>query len=120
MAGNNILIFDYATNRGPKQCKLQDSIGMKFFPMLLELMEEPISEDAAFAEKLQRLERLGALESVERWRQLREIRNQVAHEYEDAPALKAAVLNRFIDEVGSLLAIWMKAEAFYISCLKLK
>ena len=60
MAGNNILIFDYATNRGPKQCKLQDSRGMKFFPMLLELTEEPISEDAAFAEKLQRL---GALES---------------------------------------------------------
>jgi len=117
MAGNNILIFDYATNRGPKQCKLQDSRGMKFFPMLLELVEEPISEDAAFAGKLQRL---GALQSVERWRQLREIHNQVANEYEDAPALKAAVLNRFIDEVGSLLAIWMKAEAFYISCLKLK
>ncbi len=95
--------------------KLQDSMGMKLFPMLLELAEEPIPENMAFAEKLQRLERLGALESVEQWRQLREIRNQIAHEYENAPALKAAVLNRFIDEVGSLLAMWMKAEGFYTS-----
>ncbi len=59
--------------------KLQDSMGMKFFPVLLELAEEPIPEEATFAEKLQRLERLGALESVERWRQLREIRHQIAH-----------------------------------------
>jgi predicted Ser/Thr protein kinase len=92
--------------------KLQDSMGMKLLPMLLDLAEEPLSEDATFAEKLQRLERLGALESVEGWRQLREIRNQIAHEYEDAPALKAAVLNRFIEEIDALLAIWKKAEVF--------
>ena len=92
--------------------KLQDSMGMKLLPMLLDLAEEPIPEDATFAEKLQRLERLGALKSVERWRQLREIRNQLAHEYEDAPAFKAAVLNRFIEEIESLLAIWKVAEGF--------
>lgn len=95
--------------------KLQDSMGMKLLPMLLDLTEEPLPEDATFAEKLQRLERLGALDSVERWRDLREIRNQLAHEYEDAPALKAAVLNRFIREVDALLAIWKKAEVFAAS-----
>lgn len=92
--------------------KLQDSMGMKLLPMLLDLAEEPLPQETPFAEKLQRLERLGALESVDRWRQLREIRNQLAHEYEDAPAIKAAVLNRFIEEVGSLLIIWKKAEAY--------
>ncbi|VAW87999.1 hypothetical protein MNBD_GAMMA16-1942 [hydrothermal vent metagenome] len=92
--------------------KLQDSMGMKLLPMLLNLAEEPIPEDATFAEKLQRLERLGALESVEHWRQLREIRNQLAHEYEDVPAIKAAVLNRFIEEIESLLTIWKRAEVF--------
>lgn len=92
--------------------KLQDSMGMKLLPMLLDLAEEPLPQETPFAEKLQRLERLGALESVDRWRQLREIRNQLAHEYEDAPAIKAAVLNRFIKEVGSLLIIWKKAEAY--------
>lgn len=92
--------------------KLQDSMGMKLLPMLLDLAEEPLPQETPFAEKLQRLERLGALESVERWRQLREIRNQLAHEHEDAPAIKAAVLNRFIEEVGSLLIIWKKAEAY--------
>ncbi len=52
------------------------------------------------------------LGSIDQWRQLREIRNQIAHEYEDAPALKATVLNRFIDGTGLLLATWMKAEVF--------
>ncbi|MCF6237170.1 MAG: hypothetical protein L3J70_12505 [Gammaproteobacteria bacterium] len=55
--------------------KLQDSMGMKFLPILLDLSEKPMPESATFVEKLQRLERLGVLESVEAWRQLREIRN---------------------------------------------
>jgi len=92
--------------------KLQDRMGMKLLPMLLDRAEEPLPQDATFAEKLQRLERLGVLESVERWRELREIRHQLAHEYVDAPALKAAVLNRFIKGAGALLHIWRKAEAF--------
>ncbi|MCF6209752.1 MAG: hypothetical protein L3K24_03545 [Gammaproteobacteria bacterium] len=46
---------------------------------------------------------------VDRFLRLLEI---VAHEYEDAPAIKAAVLNRFIDEIESLLAIWKRAEVF--------
>ena len=92
--------------------KLQDSMGIKLLPALLDLTEEPLPESATFAEKLQRLERLGAIESVERWRELRETRNQLAHEYEDAPALRAAALNRFITDVEVLLAMWKKAEAF--------
>ena len=92
--------------------KLQDNMGMRLFPALLDWTEEPLPESATFAEKLQRLERLGALESVERWRELRETRNQLAHEYEDAPALKAAALNRFIADVETLLVMWQKVVAF--------
>ncbi len=92
--------------------KLQDNMGMRLFPALLDWTEEPLPESSTFAEKLQRLERLGALESVERWRELRETRNQLAHEYEDAPALKAAALNRFIADVEILLVMWQKVDAF--------
>jgi len=92
--------------------KLQDNMGMRFFPALLDWTEELLPENTTFAEKLQRLERLGAVDSVERWRELRETRNQLAHEYEDAPALKAAALNRFIIDVETLLMMWQKAEAF--------
>jgi len=40
--------------------------------------------------------------------------HQFDHEYEDAPALKAAVLNRFIKEIDMLLVIWKKAEVFSV------
>lgn len=92
--------------------KLQDSMGMKLLPLLLDLAEEPLPDNVTFAVKLQRLERLGALENVEQWRLLREIRNQLAHEYEDAPALKAAALNRFVDAIKLLIALWKHAEKF--------
>ncbi len=39
--------------------KLQDSLGEKVLPGLVELTEEPLPENATFAEKLQRLERPG-------------------------------------------------------------
>ncbi len=44
--------------------KLQDSMGEKTLPLILELAQEPISSSATFVEKLNRLERLGAIPSV--------------------------------------------------------
>ena len=88
---------------------------MKLLPLLLDLAEEPLPENVTFAVKLQQLERLGALQSVEKWRMLREIRNQLAHEYEDAPALKAAALNRFIEAIKSLLGLWRHTEKFSLA-----
>ena len=53
--------------------KLQDSLGEKVLPGLLAATLDPLPPEATFAERLQRLERLGALSSVERWRLLREV-----------------------------------------------
>ena len=86
--------------------KLQDTLGLRVLPGILDLSEEPLPESTPFGEKLQRLERLGVIRNVDQWRTLRELRNQLPHEYVDAPALKAAALNRFIDGVDSLLELW--------------
>ncbi len=85
--------------------KLQDTLGLRVLPGMLDLSEEPLAETKPFGEKLQRLERLGVIPSVEDWRTLRELRNPLAHEYVDAPTLKAAALNRFIGGVETILAI---------------
>jgi hypothetical protein len=95
--------------------KLQDSVGEKMLPLLLEFAQEPLSSTATFAEKLQRLEKIGAIPSAEQWRLLREMRNQLAHEYPDLPAIKAAVLNRFLDSVAQLESFWKHAEQWGIS-----
>jgi len=45
--------------------KLQDSMGEKLMPLILVLAQEPIPENVTFAEKLNRLERIGAIPSAE-------------------------------------------------------
>ena len=92
--------------------KLQDTLGLRLLPGILDLSEEPLPEETPFAQKLQALERLGVIPSVNQWRLLRELRNQLAHEYFDMPALKAAVLNRFLDGIDILLQTWDQVSAY--------
>lgn len=84
--------------------KLQDSIGMRLFPALLLYLQEPY-EDRPMLDKLNRLEKLGYLSSVEHWQWMRAIRNQFAHDYPEDDALKAANLHQAIAAVAALKAI---------------
>lgn len=86
--------------------KLQATLGEQVLPMLLDLAEEPLAPDAPFAQKLQRLERIDIIPSAEQWRELRIARNTIAHEYPDAPELKAAALNQFVRSAAELLQFW--------------
>jgi hypothetical protein len=97
--------------------KLQDSLGEKVLPGLLAATLDPLPPEATFAEKLQRLERLGAVPSAERWRHLREVRNSLAHEYPEHPAFKAASLNRMVQGVRELLQFWATAQNFSVQRL---
>lgn len=92
--------------------KLQDSLGEKLLPGLLVLAQEPIAPDATFAEKLQRLERLGVVASANDWKLLREMRNALAHDYPDVPELQAAWLNRLVRSIPTLLNMAQAAQAF--------
>ena len=60
--------------------KLQDTIGTRLFPLTLEALAEPVA-DKPFIDILNRLEKLGILDSAFGWIQLRKIRNDIAHEY---------------------------------------
>lgn len=84
--------------------KLQDSMGMRLFPALLLYLQEPY-EDRPMLDKLNRLEKLGYLSSVEDWQRVRAIRNQFAHDYPEDDAIKAANLNQAIAAVTVLDAI---------------
>ena len=94
--------------------KLQDSLGEKVLPGVLALTLDPLPPEAPFAEKLQRLERLGVLGSVETWRLLREVRNALAHDYPENHALQAAALSRLLKGVFELLSLWAGVD-HYIS-----
>lgn len=85
---------------------LQDRLGEKMLPGLLARSLDPLPEETPFVQKLHRLERLGAVPSVERWKSLREVRHGLAHAYPDHPALQAAAWNRLRAAADDVLAPW--------------
>jgi hypothetical protein len=89
--------------------KLQDSLGEKVLPAALSLTLDPLPDGVPFVQKLHRLERLGAVPSAEGWRLLREVRNGLAHDYPDHPALQAAAWNRLLQACGQLVDAWRAA-----------
>ena len=92
--------------------KLQDVLGERVLPALLEATLDPLPPEAPFAQKLQRLERLGGIPSAASWRLLREARNSLAHEYPEHPEIQAALRTAFVTAAHELLAVWAHVNAF--------
>jgi len=60
--------------------KLQDSMGTKLFPLILEKLGEP-AEEMPYIDVVNRLEKLGLIPSAEEWFELRALRNLLVHTY---------------------------------------
>lgn len=59
-------------------CRLQDTLGDKFLPAWLDILEEKTN---VAIDNLDKAEKIGVLPSVELWLELRQLRNQMVHEY---------------------------------------
>ncbi|TXK96132.1 hypothetical protein BMR07_08715 [Methylococcaceae bacterium CS1] len=59
-------------------CRLQDTIGDKLLPAWLEILSE---RSNVAIDNLDKAEKIGVLPSVELWLELRQLRNQMIHEY---------------------------------------
>lgn len=69
--------------------RLQDTVGDKFLPAVLDAMAEP---KGVAIENLDRAEKLGWLDSADVWLEIRKLRNQMVHEYiEDLTILSSAL-----------------------------
>lgn len=75
---------------GSRFGRLQDTIGQKLLPLWLKILGE---QPTSFIDNLNKAERLNILPSVEEWVHLRELRNQMVHEYIDDPAILLNALN---------------------------
>ncbi|MHB9019204.1 MAG: hypothetical protein ACYC3O_13670 [Burkholderiales bacterium] len=95
--------------------KLQDSMGEKILPLILVLAQEPILSSATFAEKLNRLERLGAIPSVEEWKKLRVARNAITHEYPDDPEMRLIAIKRFLDGAANLSLLYRSVTEYIMT-----
>jgi hypothetical protein len=85
--------------------KLQDMIGSKVFPYLIQCMMED-TKGPSFLDLLSLLEKLDLIPSVEFWIDLRNIRNFVSHEYPDDLDLTVKHLNQIYEATLTLLSYW--------------
>lgn len=86
--------------------RLQDAMGKKLLrALLVEAYGEPY-EDAPLRDVIDRLEKLGALPSADRWEEFRAMRNHLAHEYPETDAQKAENLNLAVAMAKELIALF--------------
>ena len=81
--------------------KLQDAIGQKLFKAVLVILDEDIANKAAI-DIFNRLEQLEIIENYENWKELRDLRNELAHEYEEAENETTEKLNTLFEKKSDL------------------
>jgi len=92
--------------------KLQDSMGRKLFKNILLYLGEDVSEEP-FIDILNRLEKINLLSSANFWRELRNDRNELAHNYEDNPEEMSESINRLYEKKDKLIEIYYNIKKFY-------
>jgi len=95
----DVLVFRFS--------KLQDLIGEKIFRYYYEFTLR--DSNISFVKILTDLERDGILE-VEKWRELRDIRNNIAHEYPYDEENLVKNINRVLEKVDYLFEILEKIK----------
>ncbi|MDC7218894.1 MAG: hypothetical protein PQJ59_03075 [Spirochaetales bacterium] len=90
--------------------KLQDTMGEGIFPRVLSLVLEDI-KGKTFLDRLNRLEELDLVDKNQ-WLELRELRNEIAHEYSDNQEEIMEALNAIFDQSVILVDIFKKIEMF--------
>jgi len=82
--------------------RLQDTLGDKLLPALLDALgEKPL----AVIDNLDRAERLGLISTVDAWMTMRNLRNQMVHEYIEDLAVLFSALQSGHEFVSELVAI---------------
>ncbi len=90
--------------------KLQDSIGEKLFRVLLGRFEEN-TDRLSFLDIIKKLEKYAAIDIANEWQDLRKIRNQLAHEYEDDAIEMTNIINLIYAKKGVIESIYLKIKA---------
>ncbi len=91
--------------------KLQDTIGNKLFPLILEGLHEDI-ENLPFIDIISKVEKLGLIKNANQWLLLREIRNIVTHEYPSQVDFIVDGLNQLNEQVDVVSKIWINVNTY--------
>lgn len=112
---DDMLLWEMFVNRFSK---LQDLMGAKIFKAVIDYAGES-TEPMTLIDRLNTLEKLGIIDNTEIWKDLREMRNHLAHEYPDAPEIVATYLNQAFSMASALIETLTTIEAF-VDTLRVK
>lgn len=91
--------------------KLQDLMGTKLFKVFLEYIGQP-TETYTLIDCLHILEKLQIVANAQDWKDVREMRNHLSHEYPNAPELTALYLNQAYNLAPKLIKVLRNLENF--------
>jgi uncharacterized protein with HEPN domain len=91
--------------------KLQDLTGQKLFRETLEALGEDTSQ-MTFIDVFHRLEKYNIVSGIDEWQVLREIRNDVAHEYPLTLQETIDSVNAILNKKDELIAFFERIEEF--------
>jgi len=89
--------------------KLQDTMGEKIFPLIVQAYEQT-TQPQPFIDILNKLEKFGFLNSTEEWLNLRQIRNAIAHQYDDEAQEMSQAINNIINQKEIIKSIYLKIK----------
>lgn len=94
--------------------KLQDAMGAKLFRYIMLYLGEDI-ENRPFIDILNRMEKIGLIDSANEWRELREDRNELSHNYENEPISMSISINILYEKSERLIEIYNRIKSYYLS-----
>ena len=87
-------------------CKMQDDMGSKIFPKILEVTSMYDKSVTTYIDKLNFLEKDGFLFSAEWWDNLRKLRNGIVHDYDNKHDILSDHTNQLIVKAQELIDYW--------------
>lgn len=92
--------------------KLQDAMGAKIFRFILEYLDEDVTS-LPMRDILNRLERFQILPDANEWLYIRELRNEIAHDYPMMENDVIRILNELFSKVEIMYGIYDKLKAVH-------
>lgn len=93
--------------------KLQDAMGAKIFRYILEYLDEDVTS-LPMRDILNRLEKYKFLPDANEWIYIRELRNEIAHDYPLMENDVVHILNELFSKVDVMYSIYDKLKAVFI------
>jgi len=99
--------------------KLQDAIGQKLFKAVLINLDEEVSNKSSI-DIFNRLEQLEIIKDYDKWKYLRNIRNEISHEYEENENELSEKLNLLFEKKNDLEKYFEDIKIYIEKKLKFK